>query len=282
MVRFSLCTVIFAALFACSSSSYNQLVSSADNIALQAEFQKVYVPGGPFKLLSYSRVKQRGNIATIYIEGDGRAWITRNRVSLNPTPRNPLMLTLAVSDKSSDNIIYLGRPCQYRPTIVDAECDPNYWTMARYSSLVVESMNDALDTLKLQHNFEQVVLVGYSGGGALAVLMAAEREDVIAITTVAANLDINAFTDWHKVSPMSDSLNPVDFTEVVKAIPQRHFFGAQDLIVPMATIDKYKALLNDQPCISFVELENTDHSQGWKQLWPTIFSQQIQCELNAN
>ena len=277
MLRLSLCAAFLVAVFACSSPSYHQFIASADNIALQAGFKKDYISGGPFKLLTYTRVKQGGKVATVYIEGDGRAWITRNRVSLNPTPQYPLALELAASDTSSESIIYLGRPCQYRPTMEDDECDPSHWTMARYSSMIIESMNDALDRLKRQHNFEHVVLVGYSGGGAIAVLMAAEREDVTAIVTVAANLDVAAFTEWHKVSPMSDSLNPVDFTESVKAIPQQHFFGMQDLVVPMHTVDKYKSLLSNQPCVSFIEFDNTNHRQGWKQLWPKIFSQNIPC-----
>lgn len=36
----------------------------------------------------------------VYIEGDGLAWITRSRVSDNPTPLNPLALKLMVQDSS--------------------------------------------------------------------------------------------------------------------------------------------------------------------------------------
>ena len=55
-------------------------------------------------------------MVNIYIEGDGRAWLNKNRPSLDPTPKNSLALKLAEIDPAP-NVIYLARPCQYSKLI---------------------------------------------------------------------------------------------------------------------------------------------------------------------
>ena len=55
---------------------------------------------------------------------------------------------------------------------------------------VVRVSKQAIDTLKQQFQSEEIVLVGYSGGGAIAALVAARRADVADLISVAGNLDI--------------------------------------------------------------------------------------------
>ena len=51
-------------------------------------------------------------------------------------------------------------------------------------------MATALETWLKKKGYSELVLIGYSGGGALAMLLA-ERIRVRAVITVAANLDIS-------------------------------------------------------------------------------------------
>ncbi|WP_414683398.1 lipase family protein, partial [Methylophaga sp. UBA5088] len=141
---------------------------------------------------------------TIYIEGDGLAWLNRRKISSDPTPVDPLVLKLAVHDKQA---VYLARPCQY---VKSDRCDKKLWTSARFSTEVVESMNQAVTELKNQFQASSLRLIGYSGGGAIATLLAAERNDVDQLVTVTGNLDTTAWTEMQHISALTDSLNPAD------------------------------------------------------------------------
>ena len=56
---------------------------------------------------------------------------------------------------------------------------------------------------------KQVILIGHSGGGALAVLLAPSVPEVTGVMTIAANLDTRAWTELHGYAPLDNSLNPV-------------------------------------------------------------------------
>ncbi len=70
------------------------------------------VDASPFNITVYERVYKEGGTINIYIEGDGFAWVSRKKKSLDPTPKTPMALKLASMDGSS-NVIYIARPCQY-------------------------------------------------------------------------------------------------------------------------------------------------------------------------
>jgi len=55
----------------------------------------------------------------------------------------------------------------------------------RFAPEVINSFSRAIDTLKEKSGAKYVELVGYSGGGAIAVLVAAGRSDVVGVRTVA-------------------------------------------------------------------------------------------------
>ena len=132
-------------------------------------------------------------VLTVYIEGDGLAWRTRSIPSTNPTPIDPVGLKLALAHPLG-NAAYLARPCQYVGGHTARGCDQSYWTNKRFAREVIESSNEALTTLKLEFGARHLQLVGYSGGGAVAALLAAKRDDVIRLVTVAGNLEHLAWT----------------------------------------------------------------------------------------
>lgn len=156
------------------------------------------------------------------------AWLSRDRPSLNPTPINPIGLKLALSHPDS-NAIYIARPCQYTDL---NRCKISDWTKGRFSSSIVAAVNEAISVIKDRLGSESLILVGYSGGGAIATLIAAGRDDVKKLITVGGNLDHAIWTQHHRISPLTDSLNPIKFVDNLKDIPQWHFVGSNDQIVP--------------------------------------------------
>ena len=192
-----------------------------------------------FKLLTLQRHAAPAAILTVYIEGDGRAWLDRWTPSANPTPERPVGLRLALSDPST-KILYIGRPCQYLSAQETAKCDMRYWTSHRYAPEVVAALSQAIDKHKTDSG-AAIELIGYSGGGVLAALIAARRTDVRRIVTIAANLDLSVWTRTLGVDSMVNSLDPAAEADRIEAIAQYHLAGASDEAVPPSVVRSYMA-----------------------------------------
>lgn len=207
---------------------------------------------------------------TVYLEGDGFAWVNGAQPSSDPTPVNPVALHMALAQPSG-NAAYLARPCQY---VADPDhCRPRYWTNARFAEEVVASLDQAVDRLKAQAGAGHLTLVGYSGGGALALLLAARRDDVRNIITVAGNLDPAAWTEYHHVSPLDGSLNPVDQWEKLARIPQLHLSGANDSVIPPALTTRFVAAFPKTSPVTIRIIPGYTHPCCWAQDWPKLWPQ---------
>jgi len=240
---------------------------AAAGIAAQAGFRPVSFDAPPFTLAGWQR--GTGPVLVAYIEGDGLAWLSRYRLSDDPTPRQPTALQLAAADPSPA-VLYLGRPCQYVEKTDARGCGPQYWSSHRFAPEVIAAVNRALDQAKARAGAGRLVLVGYSGGGAVAALAAARRSDVAAWATVAAPLDPHAWTRWHGVSPLTGSLDPMDDAARLAALPQLHFAGANDEIVPPEIVRGFLAREGAGQEGRLVIVPGTDHHCCWARRWPEL------------
>jgi pimeloyl-ACP methyl ester carboxylesterase len=109
----------------------------------------------------------------------------------NPTPRYALGAQLANQDPSP-LVAYLGRPCQFLDNEQLQFCDPQLWTNGRFSEQALNMGNSAIDLLINEIHSQQklsvrsIHLVGYSGGGTYATLLASRRSDVSCLSDRAA------------------------------------------------------------------------------------------------
>ncbi|MBT3068762.1 alpha/beta hydrolase [Rhodoferax sp. U11-2br] len=246
----------------------------ADAMAQPAGLQRNQVQAGAFVLTTYSRITRIDQPLTVYIEGDGLAWRSRNQASDDPTPHRALGLSLAVADGTS-NVVYLARPCQFTPMTANPRCAVTYWTDKRYAEEVVTSMNIAVTQYLQRLPGQRVNLVGYSGGGALAVLIAARRDDVASLRTVAGNLDHVAVNRLHQVSPMPVSLNAIDVAGRVATIPQLHISGDDDKVVPTSVTRTFVAAVGS--CAQLRVVEGMAHESDWAGKWPALLSTPLSC-----
>ncbi|NOX42112.1 MAG: lipase family protein, partial [Gammaproteobacteria bacterium] len=194
-----------------------------DLLAKEWGYQKKTVKGILFQhTLFINKVikigKDTGNSIHIYLEGDGRPWRTPTHIALDPTPRNPLMLKLMALD--NNQAIYLGRPCYFE---LSPACSPIWWTFKRYSEEVLDSMAAVVE--RYTRDYDSIVLMGHSGGGALAMLLAERLPKTSAIITLAGNLDIEAWTKHHRYTQLTGSLNPASQPPLSKTIRQYHYLG---------------------------------------------------------
>lgn len=233
----------------------------ADTLARDAGFSPV--PAGRF-VRAYAKAAPAGSgEITIYIEGDGARWRAADQPPGDPTPENPLALRLAIADPAAA-VAYIGRPCQYLDDDTLAECDPALWIGGRFSEPAVAMVNQAVDAVARQAGARKLTLIGHSGGGAMAALVAARRRDVACLASVASPLDIRAWTEAIGVSPLRTSLNPTDQAGRLGAIPQTHFTGARDDVVPPASIARY---LKAVPAAREVRMEKFGHDCCWVEQW---------------
>jgi len=242
--------------------------SSADKVASSGGFEKCYVKSGRFTLTSYSRINCPGAPINVYIEGDGVSWLTRTQISSDPTPREPLVLELAAIDPA-ENVAYIARPGQYTASGVP-DCDASYWSDKRFSEEIINAVNSALDDLKAKGRSREINLIGYSGGAAIAVIVAAKRNDCASLRTIAGNLDPDAVNRYNKVTPLKGSLNPMDFAGNISRISQRHFASAGDRVVPIYITKTFAEKTGDRNGESITIVGGVTHSAGWQKSWPSF------------
>lgn len=218
----------------------------------------------------------------IYIEGDGRSWIKKHILSKDPTPPYALGLRLAIQDprnnQSDAAIAYLARPCQFTQQKPNPEsCPAKYWSSDRFSEVVISNMNEAVDKIKADSGLglkDKIELIGYSGGTAVVILVAARRNDVDVIRTVAGDLNHEMMSEYHHTTPLSNCLNPINFTDKLTHIKQIHYIGTKDKIVPkkvtenfISDCNQYLSKDDSRPIIIPV---NATHQKGWEAQWHLI------------
>lgn len=246
-------------------------INDPNKIASRVNMHKELHKTQKFIITSYVRAKDQIDASKplfIYIEGDGKAWITRYRLSRDPTPDNPLALKLSTIDPNP-NVMYIARPCQFTPLNLDHNCSSKYWSEARYSQIVVDSINQVINNLK-KTGSQEIHLVGYSGGATIAGIIASQRHDVKSLRTIAGNLDHDAVSTWHQTTSLAQSLNLIDFAKNISHIPQMHYIGEHDQIIPVDTIKNFVTKVNSynhMHCANYKILKNLDHYHGWPEQW---------------
>ncbi|VVE69465.1 esterase [Pandoraea captiosa] len=271
-----LLAVGFVALMSgCASLDRN---AHADSLAAPAGLKREVLKAEDFRLTVFSRITRADKPLRIYIEGDGLAWVSRTEPSLDPTPVAATGLALAATDPSA-NVAYLARPCQFTPMEDNPRCDIAYWTGKRFAPEVVDAMDAEITQLAARTPGQSLELIGFSGGGAIAVLIAARRRDVASLRTVAGNLDVEYVNRLHDVSAMPASRNPVDVARQVAKIPQIHFSSEQDKVVPPAVARRFAAAVSGA-CVRTVVVTGLAHDGDWQTRWKDLLAQTPVCGVS--
>ena len=166
----------------------------------------------------------------IYIEGDGRAFYTNGRPTNNPTPRDSFVRKMAEYD-SNPNVAYIARPCQF---ITDDNCNVSTWTRGRFSADNIDAMACAI---KYVANGRPIVLIGFSGGAMVSGLVITQHPEIYIKKwiTIAGVLNHHDWTNYFGDSALDASLD----LYMLPNVPQIHYVGADDSVVPMSLSRKW-------------------------------------------
>jgi hypothetical protein len=204
----------------------------------------------------------------------------------NPTPDRAvgaeIAITLARAYPKAP-ILYIARPCQFidpASSGFERHCADNHlWTSGRFGGRVVQeasalidavqrgslgTANSALidsgasDSAPTDSSFTGgapvPVLVGYSGGGTLALLVALYRSDIACLTTFASPLDLQAWARVLRLTPLADSLDPADQISGLAKIPRLGFwFGSADSLVPIQAAGRLAQMNAHRGALHIVE-----------------------------
>jgi hypothetical protein len=255
-------TCALVLMFAACAAPWRRL----DNMAAHGGLHKRVVSGAGFDEVVYERHTDSAPAGPliVFLEGDGRPWAGPREVSADPTSRHPIALELAL--RTPGSVAYVARPC-YHEFVRDSGCSPVDWTSDRYSARTVARMTAAILTLD-PGGTAPVWLVGYRGGGTLAVLIAPHIPRAERLVTLAANLDTEAWTRTHGYLPLTGSLNPSDVAPLPAWIRQLHLFGARDANIPPGTFQRFVAA---QSNASARQIEGFDHVCCWVEHWPELW-----------
>ncbi len=254
-----------------SCASLKDPADLARDIAIRGRLDPAIVSTATFDLQIFHRgLTGKSETLHVYIEGDGHAFKRRQRISDDPTPENPVALMLAAKDPSAA-VLYIARPCQYTGGLHGRGCGTEYWSSHRYAEEVIHATNQVISRALTTSKPKSLGLIGYSGGAAVAVLVAARRNDVDWLVTVAGNLDHSAWTGLHNVTPLHGSLNPADYTHRLQSLPQLHLVGEDDETIPVAVSKSYLGRFSDPPSqLRVTVIPGFDHNCCWAREWASL------------
>ena len=215
-----------------------------------------------FNLYSYQKILDTNEPIKIYIEGDGHAFNFHGQPTKDPTPKSSFLKNAAFSD-SGENVVYLARPCQY---ILDKNqiCSKRHWTTARFAPEIIHSTANAIKQIAGNN---EVILIGFSGGAQVAGLVAVLHPDIKIkkLINIAPNLDHLAWTQYHQLPSLSESLNLADYKQLYNKIPQVHYIGGKDKNITPSLV---KDFISNKSLINVVD--KASHNYGWDNIIPYI------------
>lgn len=245
---------------------------TAERIARPAFMTERRLESNNMDFQVWERMHQREAPANLYIEGDG--WAARG--ALDPTPKNPVALHLASRDKSQ-NLVYLSRPCQYKESQNHKTCAPDLWKNRRFSPEVIAAYNAALDDIKTRYDITEFNIIGYDGGANIAASLASTRDDVASLRTVAGALVPDLVYDTKSQPLDADSIKADDFAPSLATMPQHHFVGAGDNIVPASVYHSFRQSMGASNCVHYTFVQDADHTRGWVEKWPDLLNATTTC-----
>lgn len=232
-------------------------------LQIPAEFKYSVAQTDDFDFATWQKIEQPSAPYKIYFEGDGFAFNAYGQPTSDPTPHGTFMRTTAFADRHP-NVIYMARACQF---VQNKKCEQKYWTTARFAPEIVAAQATAVKQIV---GTRPVTFVGFSGGAQIAGLIAVTHPEIKVqkIITIGGNLDHPAWTTYHNVPPLTDSADLNDYRAAFAQIPQVHYVGTKDTVMPPELNQNFVA-----DTAEVIVVEDATHNGGWDKILPQIWNE---------
>ena len=239
------------------------LLSGCSNIVVSPAYVYKEILTRDFTLASWQKITNPFGTYKIYIEGDGYAFNAQGRATQGPTPKGILVRELAFGD-NSPNVVYLARPCQYVKSPI---CSKRHWTTARFAPEVINAEYAAIKQIAGDN---PVILIGFSGGAQVAGLIASTKPGLNdkKVITIACNLDHLAWTQYHNLPLLNESMNLESYRKQFAKIPQIHYVGSDDKVMPPVLVRDF---VGKDDLI--VEVDGAGHNEGWEEIYNNVWNE---------
>lgn len=252
-------------MYVAATATLTGCALSVDELVEQNGLRESIVPGNNYRHVVLHPGSLPGDSRlNVYIGSDGIPWDNGRRPSRDPTPRNALTIKLMILDDT--DAVFVGRPC-YFGLVQDHECSVTDWTSGRYAEKIVASMTSVINQLATEGDYKEVVLIGYSGGGVLARLVAPNVRGVVGLLTIGGNLDTAEWTSARGFLPLTDSVNPATAPPLSADLLHVQAIGLRDSVVPKSVTDSYAAINSSLVVWTFSDF---DHACCWADEWSSI------------
>ena len=81
----------------------------------------------------------------------------------------------------------------------------------------------------------------------------------------------------HHADPLIGSLDPMNVAQKTMTIPQRHFIGTKDDVVPASIAEDFRKAAGGH-CIQITPVEGATHHDGWEAKWEKLLKLPVSCE----
>ncbi|WP_341702636.1 hypothetical protein [Ferrovibrio sp.] len=236
---------------AAASLGYSRFEVKAGRFLLVVRMQDA-----PHRLAKEPEIVFSGDNVIGYVEDSvGSRHMISPAQSNSDTPASFMDRAVAHRD-----LVFIERPCFAVTVEQDANCSDDYWWgRGRYSEPVVAALSSAVDWVKEKRKARAVRLLGGSSGGALAMLVAARRTDVISIATLSAVFDFNLMGRFQSSQYRTELSifvgdSPQLMAQKLKNIQQIHIFGTRDELIPQENWTAFHQAIGDR-CSRFIAVE---------------------------
>jgi pimeloyl-ACP methyl ester carboxylesterase len=118
-----------------------------------------------------------------------------------------------------------------------------------------------------------IELYGHSGGGTLAILLAAQVTNVRRVVTIGPTLDIDAWCLLHGYSPLLGSLNAIDSRFPLERVRVLHLVGSEDTNTPPYLVEAAAARAGMTGSVRIIP--GFTHNCCWQELWNEVLQESL-------
>ena len=190
----------------------------------------------------------------IYIDGDADE---NSRKLVIPYP----ITEIAQNDPYPFSLV-LGRPCYY--TTADICSKKEIWQDGRFLPEIIAQMSIVVDRWQKRYHPSEIEFVGYDGGAAIALLLAARVKNTpVSVITFGGIFDTDRQAALKGKDLHPGSLNPAKETYKLVDIPQIHYVGGQDTIATKRLAEEFIAEIKSPKSIQLRVVPQATHT-NWK------------------